>query len=212
LRYASGELHHISLALASHFMITTVNSSNRPSGELYQQVSVLTQYLEMTSPPLPATPSLPETLACVRWFSPDPQEYLALYNEVGAPWGWSGRLRLGEQALAETLSSPGNRVYRLYETACNAAIGFFELDVENPKSVEIVYLGLSPESIGKGYGKYLLNASISHAWSEEPKRVWLHTCEFDHVRALEAYKRCGFVQYDERVEMEYYPRAFLETR
>jgi GNAT superfamily N-acetyltransferase len=52
---------------------------------------------------------------------------------------------------------------------------------------------LLPEFIGRGYGGYLLNAIVDLAWSAGPcGRLWVHTCDLDHPRALGVYQKAGF--------------------
>jgi len=47
-------------------------------------------------------------------------------------------------------------------------------------------------------GPFLLNAAIEQAWSRPIERLWVHTCTFDHPRALPLYQRAGFVVYAQR--------------
>ena len=61
------------------------------------------------------------------------------------------------------------------------------------------YFGLFPAFIGKGLGKYLLAWALDRAWSFNPRRVWVHTCDLDHPAALPNYLRAGFTVYDETV-------------
>ena len=76
--------------------------------------------------------------------------------------------------------------------------GFFELDAAAPSETELAYFGLAPEFIGCGFGPYLLQAAIDRAWSRPIERFWVHTCTFDHPKALGVYQRAGFVVYDRR--------------
>jgi len=47
--------------------------------------------------------------------------------------------------------------------------------------------------IGQGLGKWFLQWTIDKAWSDGPKRFWLHTCTLDHPAALPNYSKAGFV-------------------
>lgn len=71
--------------------------------------------------------------------------------------------------------------------------GFFELDWRefDVKGVEIVYFGLLPECIGYGLGCYLLRFIVDMVWKHNPetRRLWVHTCNFDHPAALRTYQR-----------------------
>jgi hypothetical protein len=41
----------------------------------------------------------------------------------------------------------------------------------------------------------LLHWIIEKAWSHQPRRFWLHTCDLDHPKALAVYQQAGFVPY-----------------
>ena len=88
-------------------------------------------------------------------------------------------------------------VFVLYARGVPA--GYAELDRRAGKEVEIAYLGLVPEYIGRGLGPILLDRALERAWSCTPRRVWLHTCSLDHPKALAVYQRAGFEVYDRRV-------------
>ncbi len=143
------------------------------------------------------------------WQNPEAEAYLSLYKRVGEPWGWTGRLLLTPQALSEKLASRFNEVW-LFKTD-HVLRGFFEIDRSVPGKAEVVYLGLLPEMIGKGFGKLILDAAILTATGTQNDRVWLHTCEYDHPRAQEMYLNAGFMIEKETVEEEYYPVDFLES-
>lgn len=83
--------------------------------------------------------------------------------------------------------------------------GYFELQLQEHDSVEIVYFGLVPEFIGKGLGGWLLARAVEEAWAmgEGARRVWLHTCTLDSERALPNYKARGFREFKtQRLEVE----------
>ena len=70
--------------------------------------------------------------------------------------------------------------------------GYFELAVDEERSVEIAYFGLLPQFIGRGIGGYLLTAAVRRAWRMGASRVWLHTSFRDHPHALANYRSRGF--------------------
>lgn len=140
------------------------------------------------------------------WDKPNADEYLELYSAVGKEWGWSGRLLMTKDELVQLLQSSKSEIWLMKDG--EQIQGFFELDLSESNSVEIVYLGLIPEFIGKGLGKKLLNAAITKA-SKKGANVWLHTCEFDHENALAVYQKAGFEINSEHVDKEYYPVDFL---
>ena len=75
----------------------------------------------------------------------------------------------------------------------NGPAGFIEF-VKEEDLVEIVYFGLLPGFIGKGFGNYFLQWVIAKAWSYQPKWIQLNTCTLDHPNALNTYKKAGFTE------------------
>lgn len=144
----------------------------------------------------------------IQWKNPLPNEYLALYKKVGMEWGWCGRLLLIPEDLKNKLESPENEVW-LFKTE-GVLRGFFEIDRTKKGEAEIVYLGLLPEEIGKGFGKPFLEAAITTASGKNSDKVWLHTCEYDHPNALSIYQKAGFIVEKETIENEYYSVEFLQ--
>ena len=72
--------------------------------------------------------------------------------------------------------------------------------------MEIAFLGVVPNLLGKGAGRYLIGRALELAWSRGPRRLTVHTCTLDHPRALEFYLRSGFVPYARSVEIADDPR------
>jgi GNAT superfamily N-acetyltransferase len=173
-----------------------------PAGKLVEVVT----YLQMTAPP-----ALPEGAGGMlrRVQSADPAWYRALFRRVGEPWLWFARLELDDAALAAVLADPGLEIFAAGEAG--AEIGLVELDRKNPAEVEIVYFGLVPEAVGlglgRGLGRGLMEAALAHAWRPETRRVWLHTCQFDHPGAYRFYRRAGFTPYATRIVVGDDPRA-----
>lgn len=120
--------------------------------------------------------------------------YRYLYRAVGEPWLWWIRNELADEELRDIIGNPLVEIAVLYVGGVPA--GFFELDRRVENEVKIVYLGLLPEFIGRGLGKWLMSLAVDAAWSHEPERVWLHTCDWDHPRALLTYQWAGFDVYD----------------
>ena len=183
----------------------------------YVVIPARTTYLEMRRNEVPDPPVAPAGCSVSRWRRPQRDEYLALFSAVGGKWGWAGRLRLADGELRALLDDPLIEIYRL---RCGSRVaGFAELDRRTAGEVEIVYFGLAPEFIGRGLGGFLLRWTVNRAWQvggrgsggrgSATRRVWLHTCEFDHPGALAVYRKAGFRVYDERIEMEPYAEAFL---
>jgi len=112
-----------------------------------------------------------------------------LYSEVGRPWHWRDRLGWTDDEIRIHLSGP-SALWLL--SSGGAPAGYFELKRCEDRSVEIAYLGLLPDFVGKGLGKYLVVRAIEEAWALAPSRVWLHTCTLDHPAALPNYLARGF--------------------
>ena len=167
-------------------------------------ITTLVTYLEMTGPPastpLPAPrPGL--EIRCAR--RPNVAFYRFLYATVGEPWTWTVRRWLSDAELAAILDDPRVEVNVLWVDGVPA--GYAELDRRALPDVELAYFGLVPEFIGQGLGAYLLDWAIRHAWRGRPRRLWLHTCDLDHPRALEAYQKAGFRIFDRRTTEAHLP-------
>jgi GNAT superfamily N-acetyltransferase len=131
--------------------------------------------------------------------------YRDLYDTVGAAWLWYERRRLNDEALGAIVRDERVEVHVLWVEGVPA--GYAELDLRRMPDIELVYMGLLPEFTGQGLGSYLLDFAIDRAWSFGPQRLWLHTCNHDHPRALEMYQGAGFVAYRTETKIEPDPRA-----
>ncbi|KZB54327.1 MULTISPECIES: GNAT family N-acetyltransferase [Thalassospira] len=173
-----------------------------------RKLEVVVTFLEMLDPPdRPAAIIPPGKVAIVRAENPTLSFYRYLYNTVGEPWLWWLRRLMGDEELAEILAKPETHVYVLYVAGVPA--GFAELDLtdlEENGVIDLHYMGLIPDFIGKGYGKYLLNWAIDTAWGLKPQRITVNTCSLDHPSALGAYQKAGFGVYDQRTDIVDDPR------
>ncbi|KZX76201.1 hypothetical protein A3715_06775 [Oleiphilus sp. HI0009] len=116
-----------------------------------------------------------------------------LYSFVGKAWDWTDRLVWTDQQWFDLVNDPNLRTWVAYRDG--AILGYFELRKDG-SNVELLYFGLSPDFIGKGFGTAFLEDAVRQAWSwDGVERVWVHTCNFDHPAALDNYKRRGFVHY-----------------
>ena len=71
--------------------------------------------------------------------------------------------------------------------------GFFILDYRDSKVCDLSYLGLVPDAIGIGLGKFLLKTAILMAWDKTNiNRLTVNTCNLDHKSALPLYQKFGF--------------------
>ena len=66
--------------------------------------------------------------------------------------------------------------------------------------------GVTAKLVGSGAGRWLMNRALELSWSRPVKRVWLHTCTFDHPAALPFYQRAGFRPFWRQVEVADDPR------
>ena len=118
-----------------------------------------------------------------------------LYAEVGREHRWRDRLGWTDEQCAAHLAHPGISIWVLY--GHGAPAGYFELNQQQDGSIEIAYLGLMRDYIGRGLGKQLLSAATERAWNLGASRVWLHTCTLDYPSALPNYLARGFVKFRE---------------
>lgn len=169
-------------------------------------IETVITYLEMRDRPSHPTPPAPaRKTALLRAEDPPVPYYRYLYDAVGGPWLWWERKALADDDLAAIIQDPKVEIYVLYVGGVPA--GFGELDCRAEGEVELAYFGLTADFIGQGLGRYLLHWIIEQAWSHEPERVWVHTCNLDHPAALGAYQKAGFEVYDQRTEVITDPRA-----
>jgi GNAT superfamily N-acetyltransferase len=70
--------------------------------------------------------------------------------------------------------------------------GYYELERQADGDVEIAYIGLMTQAIGRGIGGSLLESALRHAWQlPGTRRVWVHTCTLDAPAALANYQARG---------------------
>ncbi len=156
-------------------------------------VDVVRTYLEMNSPsqlnaaPLDRRARVEHASACTVPF------FRYLYREVGHQYHWRDRLVWSDEQCRARLDTPGVSIWVLYAEGTPA--GYFELERRGDDSVEIVYFGLMPEFVGRGFGKQMLSAAVERAWALKAKRVWLHTCTLDNPAALPNYLKRGFTAF-----------------
>lgn len=143
--------------------------------------------------------------------------YRYLYETVGTPWLWFERREWSDAMLAAELARTTTEIFVLYVGGVPA--GYFELDAAAAHETELRYFGLAPDFIGLRLGPFLLQAAIDRAWTRPIDRFWVHTCTFDHPKALPLYQRAGFVVYARRDvsfadprERGLVPRTFAHPR
>jgi GNAT superfamily N-acetyltransferase len=169
-------------------------------GELAAIVTSLDMRERPKPRPLPASP-----FRLVRWASPSPAAYRALFTRVGAPWLWFSRLMLDDPALLTIIGDPAVAVHAVIDRA-GIEIGLLELDFRVAGQCEIAFFGLIPEAAGKGHGRWLMAETLARAWRADVTRVWVHTCTLDHPSALNFYRAQGFTPFARAVETFADPR------
>lgn len=149
-------------------------------------------YLEMTSPDDLIWPTRAAPAFDFQAMAPaDPVLHRRLYEQVGAPWQWTDRLPWSAADWQAHTGQDGIAVW--VARVAGEPIGFVELDFREPGAVELVYFGLMPDWIGRGYGGAVLASGLDQAWRDDnTQRVWVHTCNFDHPNALANYQARGF--------------------
>jgi GNAT superfamily N-acetyltransferase len=167
-------------------------------------------HLEMTDRSQLRPAKLPDAAVhLVRVEIPCPELNRFLYTAVGAGWTWYSRLPWSRARWLAYLDRPEVETWVAYVSGTPA--GYFELERQDGASVEIAYFGLLPSFVGKGLGGHLLTAAVLRAWEMGAKRVWLHTCDLDHPRALANYQARGFTVFKVESQVEQVPDTPLEA-
>ena len=159
------------------------------------RVETIVTFLEMRAEPLHRVPvpALPR-LMLMRAEQPSTGFYRFLYDAVGRDFFWVDRRKLDDQELAAIVHDERVEVWVVYVAGQPA--GYFEVDARSaPETVELMYLGLTPEFRGKGLGKWMLAEAIRACWAKSPERVIVETCTLDSPAALPLYQKMGFTPY-----------------
>ena len=130
--------------------------------------------------------------------------YRDLHRRVGEEWLWFSRMRMNDAELAAIIHAAGIEVYALI--ADGREEGLLELDFREAGQCELVYFGVTAKLIGTGAARFLMNRALERAWSSDVRRVWLHTCPFDHLSAVAFYQRSGFRPFRRQIEIANDPR------
>lgn len=162
------------------------------------QLATVVTTLEMTDRPL-LGPVPPSNLRLVAWPAPAAGAYRRLFARVGTPWLWYSRLTMSDAALADLLGDSRIGVYAAVDPA-GFEVGIIELDHREPGQCGLVYLGLVPELVGRGHGRWLMAHALALAWSHDTRRVRVDTCTLDHPSALGFYRAAGFTAVRRTIE------------
>lgn len=166
-----------------------------PAGHIANVITCL----EMTAKPVIKRGKNEAGRTVKRIIDVDLQEYRNFYKEVGEDWLWDKHLAMGDDELRKTLHNPLFETYIAYRDT--RKIGLLVLDFREKNECEILYYGIIKEEIGKGTGRYLMDFCFRTAWAHPIRRLWLHTCNFDHPDIVSIYQHFGFKPYAFMVEV-----------
>ena len=155
-------------------------------------ISVRVSYLELTQAPAPIPVHPGQERVSRENLSVD--EYLDLYRRVGEPLRWDQRLKMPVAELRRLLRSAESQIYVL-KGAAGQALGFCEFERGDLHEVELKNFGLVPAAYGRGLGRWLLLTALHEEWALHPRRIWLHTDNWDHPAAAHVYQMAGFRVY-----------------
>ena len=151
-------------------------------------------HLEMTSAPAydwPALPAEAEPASLLCASTPPVWYFRMLYDAVGRDHAWEDLQEEPDTAIERWLADPGVRMWTLIRAGWPQ--GFFILDATAEEETGISYLGLVPDAVGLGYGRYLMRTAVLTAWQRPGlRRLKVNTCSLDHPRALAVYQQSGF--------------------
>ena len=149
-------------------------------------------YLEIKSINALIESTPPEMECSINVVTPDDfQINKFFYKNVGKKHRWTDRLVWSESDWIKYSSDPKIETYIL--KVKDDLAGYFELIFHlDFQEIEIAYFGLLKEYHNKKLGGYLLSAVIKKSFEKKDiKRVWVHTCTFDHENALKNYLARG---------------------
>jgi len=166
-----------------------------------RKVKTTVTHLEMLREPNLSCPAPRGKLAFMRAEKPPLHFYRYLYNTVGSDYFWVNRKALSDQDLQTIIHDDQVHIFILYLNGAPA--GFSELDLRNMPTADLSFLGIMPDFIGLGLGRFLLCETIDVAWMHRPQKLTVQTCTLDHPSALPLYQRNGFTPCgQEEIELE----------
>ncbi len=171
-----------------------------PHGKLANIVTCL----EMFEPPTAGDVVWPKDLTLRRFGPQELSRYRDVFKLVGENLLWFSRLIMPDEQLAGILSHPEVESFLLERDG--QALGLLELNFRNMPDCELAFFGLVPDAVGGGLGKLLMAEAVKRAFARPIKRLWVHTCSYDHPRALPFYQKAGFKPYQLMVEVHDDPR------
>jgi GNAT superfamily N-acetyltransferase len=155
-----------------------------PPGKLANAVT----WLELITP-APQGLAPPARMALRRFGPADAALFHGLYREIGRDWLWAGLIAAPEADIAARLARPDILSFAAMDG--ETPVGLIDLEL-TAEGAEIVYFGCVPGFIGKGAGAWLMDETKRICRDAGVHRLWLHTCNFDHPKAVSFYQRQGF--------------------
>ncbi len=120
------------------------------------------------------------------------------YKQIGKNHKWIDRLSWTDKHWIKYVSNPSLLTFVLKNKEDIA--GYFEIIYHKDKfEAEIAYFGILEEYLGKRLGGYMLSEAIKKSFVKDIKRVWVHTCSFDHKNALKNYLARGMKIYNSEI-------------
>ncbi len=134
----------------------------------------------------------------------DAEAYRAIFRRVGQDFLWFSRLIMTQEALRTSLARSEVEAFVLLSGT--DPVGLFELDFSRPGVCELALFGLVPDAVGHGLGRMMMQQVQQRAFQKPINRLWVHTCNTDHPRALAFYQTAGFKIYQLMIEVHDDPR------
>jgi GNAT superfamily N-acetyltransferase len=169
------------------------------------KIASIVTYLEMRRPPEVIAESEAYGWVLTPHPRPDVEWYRRLFRTIGQDWLWFSRLQMTDEELRSIIHDSRVDVFALEFEGRER--GILELDRREMPDIELAFIGLTHDLIGRGAGGFLMDRALQIAWSHQPDRVLVHTCTLDHSRALDFYRKVGFVPYKRAIEVADDPRV-----
>lgn len=169
------------------------------------KIAAVVTYLEMMRPPSSVAEPRAGDDVTLTPFEGGTEAYQALFRAVGEPWLWVSRLAMPDAKLAAIIADPAVAIRVARRDG--RALGFLEVDARAPDETELAFLGVVPDAIGSGLGRRMMSEAIRLAFARPIRRLFVHTCTFDHPDAVAFYVRSGFRACARAIEVIDDPRS-----
>ncbi len=171
-----------------------------------EQIASVVTYLEFKNIPTPNQDVLiRQDLSLQRQTDMSCSAYRDMFRDIGQHWLWFSRLQMNDYDLGKIIHHPNTELHTLHNNE-GEIIGFLELNCTNRADIEISFMGVKPDAIGRGLGSFLMAHAFRIASVYATDRLWVHTCTLDHPSALVFYQKMGFEVYGRSIEIARDPR------